>query len=124
MNPPAQLSTACRAGVNKEVEYFFKMGLRPKPRPAGPPPAAPLQPVVGFGLVMVGLEMVGLGMRSEIAVFRTAERGPCNFPPFRIILRLENAAGAHTPPSLHADAVPRVLEPPGAGLLPKCDSIL
>jgi hypothetical protein len=92
MNPPAQLSTACRAGVNKEVEYFFKMGLRPKPRPAGPPPAAPLQPVVGFGLVMVGLEMVGLGMRSEIAVFRTAERGPCNFPPFRIILRLENAA--------------------------------
>ena len=91
MNPPAQLSTACRAGVNKEVEYFFKMGLRPKPRPAGPPPAAPFQPVVGFGLVMVGLEMVGLGMRSEIAVFRTAERGPCNFPPFRIILRLENA---------------------------------
>jgi hypothetical protein len=31
MNPPAQLSTACRAGVNKEVEYFFKMGLRPNP---------------------------------------------------------------------------------------------
>ena len=96
MNPPAQLSTACRAGVNKEVEYFFKMGLRPKPRPAGPPPAAPLQPVVGFGLVMVGLEMVGLGMRSEIAVFRTAETGHCNFPPFRIILRLENA-----PPGLY-----------------------
>jgi len=97
MNPPAQLSTGCRAGVNKEVEYFFKMGLRPKPR-AGWNAAYGAGPAGGwFGLVMVGLELVGLEMRSEIAVFPTAERGPRNLPPFRIILRLENAVHSHGP---------------------------
>src|ERR1039458_796936 len=89
------MRVVCRAGVNKEVEYFFKMGLRPKPR-AGRTASCGAGPaggwlgwnwVVWFG--MVGVELGWFG--KAIAVFQTAERGPRNSTHFRIILRLENA---------------------------------
>jgi len=92
MSPLAWLNPGCRAGVNQEVEYFFMLGLRPKPRSAGPPPTATAQPVVG--LVMVGLEMQSRYRRP----LEAAERGSSQFPLFRIILRLENAAGRRGQP--------------------------
>jgi hypothetical protein len=45
------LITALNEHKEKEVEQFFKMGLRPKPVPASLRLRRQLRPVVGFGLV-------------------------------------------------------------------------
>ena len=69
----------CWVKVNKEVEYFLKMGLRPKPRPTGPSPAAPLQPVVG--LVGHGLDLVWKCKRKSPSSRR--QKGALQFNSFQ-----------------------------------------